>query len=225
MPVHSRWCYSFKIYCMTKPLYTPFIHSFIDHFYSASSSPLLLRSAPDTARMLCRSFTPKRPRQLWVKDLPKVPTWRLERELSPQPSGWKLSTQPMRHHVPILHDHRRLRQIRVGLFERQRSRIDGDQMKGKLYRTRGSWWERRESHTNWGEITAWGVATNHPWNCHGGSTQVWLIDSTAAEALQTTWPRIGVTSHDQVKGRVDNWVHSQIWAFLGSFTSSVLSST
>src|SRR6218665_824328 len=34
-----------------------FIHS--DHFYSASSSPLPLRSAPDTAWILCRSFTPK----------------------------------------------------------------------------------------------------------------------------------------------------------------------
>ena len=35
-----------------------FIHS--GYFYSASSSPLLLRSAPDTAEILCRSFTPKR---------------------------------------------------------------------------------------------------------------------------------------------------------------------
>src|SRR6218665_1404350 len=42
--------------------HNPFIHS--DHFYSASSSPLLLRSAPDTARILCRSFTPKRHMQL-----------------------------------------------------------------------------------------------------------------------------------------------------------------
>src|SRR6218665_875141 len=43
-----------------------FIHSFIhsDHFYSASSSILLIRSAPDTARILCQSFTPKRHRQL-----------------------------------------------------------------------------------------------------------------------------------------------------------------
>src|SRR6218665_3083566 len=48
-----------------------FIHS--DHFYSASSSPLVLRSAPDTARTLCRSFTPKRHRQLRVKDLPEIP--------------------------------------------------------------------------------------------------------------------------------------------------------
>src|SRR6218665_2237178 len=39
-----------------------FIHS--DHFYSASSSQVLLRSVPDTARILCRSFTPKRHRQL-----------------------------------------------------------------------------------------------------------------------------------------------------------------
>src|SRR6218665_2352577 len=57
-------------------------HSFIHsgYFYSASPSPLLLRGAPDTARILCRSFTPKRHRQLRVKDLPKVPTWTLEWE-------------------------------------------------------------------------------------------------------------------------------------------------
>src|SRR6218665_3903806 len=52
-----------------------FIHSF-RAFYSAPSSPLLLRGAPDyTARILFRSFTPKRTcRELQVKDLPKVPT-------------------------------------------------------------------------------------------------------------------------------------------------------
>ena len=50
--------------------HSSFIHS--NHFYSASSSPLLLRSAHDTARILWRSFTPKRHRQLWVKDLRKV---------------------------------------------------------------------------------------------------------------------------------------------------------
>jgi len=47
-------------------------------------SPLLLRGAPkspDTGRILCRSFTPKRHhRQLRVKDLPKVSTWQLERD-------------------------------------------------------------------------------------------------------------------------------------------------
>jgi len=46
------------------------IHSFIQTIYIAPLQVLLLRSAPDTARTLCRSFTPKRHRQLWIKDLP-----------------------------------------------------------------------------------------------------------------------------------------------------------
>src|SRR6218665_3465700 len=66
-----------------------FIHSFIhsSNFYSASSGALLLRSAPDTARtcMLCRSFKPERQRQLRGNALPKVPTWRLERDLTHDP--------------------------------------------------------------------------------------------------------------------------------------------
>ena len=40
----------------TQP-FTTFIYSY--YFYSASSSPPLLRSAPDRARILCQSFTPK----------------------------------------------------------------------------------------------------------------------------------------------------------------------
>src|SRR6218665_1149914 len=53
-----------------------FIHS--GCFYSVSSSPLLIRGAPDTARIiLCQSLTVKRHRQLQVEDFPKVPTWRL----------------------------------------------------------------------------------------------------------------------------------------------------
>ena len=79
-----------------------FIHSFIHtgYFYSASSSPLLLRGAPDTARILCRSFTPKRHRQLRVKDLPKVPTRRLERESNPRPFWGKALNLPMGLHAP-----------------------------------------------------------------------------------------------------------------------------
>src|SRR6218665_6776 len=46
-----------------------FIHS--DHFYSASSNPLLLRSAPDTARILCRSFTPKRHSNCELRTCPR----------------------------------------------------------------------------------------------------------------------------------------------------------
>src|SRR6218665_2161169 len=75
-----------------------FIHS--RYFYKASSSSLLLRGAPDTARIPCQDFTPKRHRQLRVKDLPKVITWRLERDSNPRPTGQQLSTLSMSHHVP-----------------------------------------------------------------------------------------------------------------------------
>ena len=73
-------------------------HSFIHsgHFYSAPSSPLLLRGAPDYSTDTASEFHAEANRQLQVKDLPKVPTWRLERESNPRPSGWKLSTQPRR---------------------------------------------------------------------------------------------------------------------------------
>src|SRR6218665_3623022 len=86
------------------------IHSFIHsgYLYSASSSPLLLRSASDTAHVLSRSFTPKRHRKLRVKELPKVPTWRLERDSNPRPFGRKASNIPMRHHV-ITHKHEDLK--------------------------------------------------------------------------------------------------------------------
>src|SRR6218665_338510 len=69
---------NFKFYSSRKrksrtlqDLFHSVIHS--DYFYSASSSPLLLRGTPDKARILCRSFTLKRNRQLRVKDLPNVP--------------------------------------------------------------------------------------------------------------------------------------------------------
>src|SRR6218665_927900 len=55
-----------------------FIHS--GHFYSAPSSPLLLRGAPDYSADTVSEFHAEAHRQLQVKDLPKVPTWRLERD-------------------------------------------------------------------------------------------------------------------------------------------------
>src|SRR6218665_1761083 len=66
-----------------------YIHSFIHsgHFYSAPSSPLLLRGAPDYCTDTVSEFHAEAHRQLQVKDLPKVPTWRLERESNPRPSG------------------------------------------------------------------------------------------------------------------------------------------
>jgi len=93
-------------------LKTERIHSFIHsgYLYSASSSPLLLRDAPETAQILCRSFTPKRHRQLQVKDLPKILTctWRLGRNSNSRPSGRQLSTLPMSHHQNELSPYTRL---------------------------------------------------------------------------------------------------------------------
>ena len=65
------------------------LHSFIHsgYFYSASSSPLLLRGAPDYSTDTVSEFHAEAHRQLQVKDLPKVPTWRLERESNPRPFG------------------------------------------------------------------------------------------------------------------------------------------
>src|SRR6218665_119786 len=68
------------------------------NFYSASSSSLLRSGAPDTARILCRSFTHHK--QLRMKDLPKVPTWRLERDSNPRPFGRKVPNLLMSHHAP-----------------------------------------------------------------------------------------------------------------------------
>jgi len=89
--------YIFKNSCRVElPPTNSFIHS--GYFYSASSSPLLLRGAPDTARIPCRSFTSKRLMQLRVKDLPKVPTLRLERNSDPRPF-WRTATKlPMSHY-------------------------------------------------------------------------------------------------------------------------------
>src|SRR6218665_2996037 len=52
--------------------YHSFIHS--GHFYSAPSSPLLLRGAPDYSTDTVSEFHVEAHRQLQVKDLPKVPT-------------------------------------------------------------------------------------------------------------------------------------------------------
>src|SRR6218665_3825025 len=66
-----------------------FVHSFIHcgHFYSAPSSHLLVRGAPEYSTDTVSEFHAEAHRQLQVYDLPKVPTWRLERESNPRPSG------------------------------------------------------------------------------------------------------------------------------------------
>ena len=76
-------------------------HSFIQAISIAPlSSPLLLRGAPNTARILCRIFMLTRHRELRVKALPKVPMWQLERDSNPQPFGRKAMNLPVSHHAP-----------------------------------------------------------------------------------------------------------------------------
>ena len=101
--VFMNWCMHERtlMYVCTCKYNCAFIHSFIQAIFTAPLQVHYYSEAlSTTARILCRSFTPKRHRQLRVKDLPKVPTWRLERDSNPRPSGRKASTLPMRHHVP-----------------------------------------------------------------------------------------------------------------------------
>jgi len=59
------------------------IYPFLQHF--SRHEPF--RSAPDHSNWHCIGvYTPKRYRQLQVKDLPKVPTWQLERDSNLRPS-------------------------------------------------------------------------------------------------------------------------------------------
>jgi|SRR6218665_3130244 len=94
MPVHTSSEYN------TQNTHS-FIHSFIhsDHFCSAPSSQLLLRSAPDYSTDTASEFHAEAHRQLQVKEWPKVPTWRLERESNSRSSGRKSSSQPRCHHI------------------------------------------------------------------------------------------------------------------------------
>ena len=73
------------------------------HFYSTSHGNEPFRSTLDHSIWQCVGvYTPKRYRQLQVNDLPKVPTWWLERDSNLRPSGWKALTLPICHHAQIL---------------------------------------------------------------------------------------------------------------------------
>ena len=65
-PLQSKVAYLQELLLQCTCSSAHFEFSFIHpgYFYSASSIPLPLRGAPDTARILCRNFTPKRRRQL-----------------------------------------------------------------------------------------------------------------------------------------------------------------
>jgi len=51
-------------------------------------------------RYCVRVNTPKRYRQLWVKELPRVPTWQLEWASNLRPLGRKAPNLPMSHPTP-----------------------------------------------------------------------------------------------------------------------------
>src|SRR6218665_2038937 len=76
-------------------------HSFMLFLYRLfKSTTAQRRSRRSTDPMLRGNFTPKRHRQLRVKDLPMVPTWRLEQDSNPRSFGRKASMLPMSRHVP-----------------------------------------------------------------------------------------------------------------------------
>ena len=76
-----------------------FIHSFI---LDISIVPLQVHYYSEvlpTQHGYCVGVSRRSAQATASKGLPKVPTWRLERDLNPQPSGRMASTLPMRHHV------------------------------------------------------------------------------------------------------------------------------
>ena len=91
----SRIVFSISLGCITC---LSFIHS--SYFYSASFKTTHSEAHPDTARILFRSFTPKRHRQLRVKDLLKVPTWQLKRDPNPRLFERKATNISMSHPTP-----------------------------------------------------------------------------------------------------------------------------
>ena len=76
-----------------------FIHSC--YFHSVSSSPLLLRGAPDTARILSEFHT-KAPQATASEGLPLGPTRCLDRDSNLRPFRRKVPNLPMGHHAPPL---------------------------------------------------------------------------------------------------------------------------
>ena len=74
-----------------------FHHSFTPDI---SITPLQLQRPRLQQRYCVRVNTTKCFRQLWVKDLPKVPTWRLEWDSNLRPYGRKTPYLPVSHYAP-----------------------------------------------------------------------------------------------------------------------------
>jgi len=88
-----------------------FIHS--SHIYSAHSSPLLLRGAPDCSTDTVSEFHAEAHRQLQVQDLPKVLTWRLEQESNPRPP---VESHRLNQGATTSHNDRDVRQLPITPF-------------------------------------------------------------------------------------------------------------
>src|SRR6218665_3992224 len=87
---------SLSLLCL--PTVYSFIHS--GHFYSAPSNPQLLRGAPDYSTDTVSEFHAEAHNQLKVKDLAKVPTWRLARAgVEPTTLRLKVIVSTYCHHV------------------------------------------------------------------------------------------------------------------------------
>ena len=69
--------------------------------YSAPSR-FLLRGAPDYSADTESEFHAEAHEQLRVKDLPRVPTRRLEVDSNPQPSSCKAPNIPLHHRAPVV---------------------------------------------------------------------------------------------------------------------------
>src|SRR5678816_1640411 len=67
---------------------------------NSASSRFLLRGAPDYSADTESEFHAEAHEQLRVKDLPRVPTRRLEVDSNPQPSGCKAPNIPLHHRAP-----------------------------------------------------------------------------------------------------------------------------
>src|SRR5688572_8164829 len=65
-------------------------------------SRFLLRGAPDYSADTESKFHAEAHEQLRVKDLPRVPTRRVEVDSNPQPSGCKAPNIPLHHRAPQL---------------------------------------------------------------------------------------------------------------------------
>ena len=78
-----------------------FIHS--GYFYSASSSPLVLRGTPDYGIGTVLEFTHRNATDNYKWNLPKVPIWLLEWDSSLQPSGCNALNLPRYHWATTPH--------------------------------------------------------------------------------------------------------------------------